>query len=106
MIEIGYLIIIVILIAGGILSAYLGVEKDEPFFFLYSIVSLIISVVMILFYGVIAFEWHASQYKADVINREFETHYTREEVFYADSVIDEIREIDRKRIEVNGNLMR
>lgn len=50
--------------------------------------------------------WYASGYKAEIINREYGTKYTREEIFYASDVIDTIREIDRKRIEVNGDVIR
>ena len=40
------------------------------------------------------------------VNREYGTNYTREEIFFAADVIDTIREIDRKRVEVNGDLLR
>lgn len=49
--------------------------------------------------------WVGSEYKAAIINREYKTNYTREEIFFASDVIDTIRELDRKRIELNGNLM-
>jgi hypothetical protein len=48
----------------------------------------------------------ASEHKMHIINREYQTNYTREEIFYASDVIDTIRELDRKRIELNGNIMR
>ena len=49
-------------------------------------------------------EWNASAYKAQIINREYGTNYTREEIFYAHDVIDKIQELNRQRIEINGNL--
>jgi hypothetical protein len=52
------------------------------------------------------FEVKSSEYKASIINREYNTNYTPREVFYAESVIDEIRQLDRKRIEINGNLLK
>ena len=51
------------------------------------------------------FDWVASDYKAKIINEEFGTSYTREEIFYGSSVIDKIQEIKRQRIEINGNLI-
>lgn len=50
--------------------------------------------------------WIAADAKARIINREYSTNYTREEIFFASDVIETIREIDRKRIEINGDLMR
>jgi len=57
-------------------------------------------------YAFAGWSWMASESKAQIINREYGTKYTREEIFYASDVIDTIREIDRKRIEVNGDVMR
>lgn len=50
--------------------------------------------------------WYAAETKAQVINREWGTNYTAKEVYFASDVIDLLREIDRKRIEVNGDLLR
>jgi len=58
------------------------------------------------FYALTIWAWFAADSKANIINREYGTSYTREEIFYASDVIDTIRQIDRKRIEVNGDLMR
>jgi hypothetical protein len=57
-------------------------------------------------YAFTAWSWFAAESKARIINREYGTHYTQEEVFYASSVIDTIRELDRKRVEVNGDILR
>lgn len=54
----------------------------------------------------LALEYKGAAVKAGVLNREYGTDYTRDEVFYASSVIDTIRELDRKRIEINGDLRR
>ena len=58
-----------------------------------------------IFYGYVVFLMLGSGYRADIINREYGTNYTAAEVFFASSVIDTVRELDRKRIELNGNLM-
>jgi hypothetical protein len=59
-----------------------------------------ISIVLMCGYG-----WVASDYKAKILNKEFGTEYTREEIFYGSDVIDDIRELQRERIEINGNLI-
>lgn len=57
-------------------------------------------------YFFLVLQWIGAEQKANIINREYGTSYTQAEVFYASDVIDTIREIDRRRIEVNGDLMR
>ena len=59
----------------------------------------------LLFYAFGAIHYFGAKYKADIINAEYGTSYTQDEVFYASSVIDSIRELDRKRIEINGDLI-
>ena len=59
----------------------------------------------LLVYGILVLGYIGSKHQADIINREYGTSYTQEEVFYASNVIDTIREIDRKRVELNGNLI-
>ena len=54
---------------------------------------------------ILAYNWYSASYQAQVINREYGTQYTQAEVFYASNVIDTVRMLDRKRIELNGNLM-
>ena len=57
-------------------------------------------------YGIAAYGWQVAKHQTIIINREFGTNYTQEQVFWASNVIDEIRELDRKRVEVNGDVMR
>jgi hypothetical protein len=52
------------------------------------------------------FDYKASSVKARILNREYCTDYTTADVFYASDVIDTIRELDRNRVEVNGDVMR
>lgn len=59
----------------------------------------------LLFYAGLAWRYIGADHKARIINREYSTNYTQAEVFYASDVIETIREIDRKRFEVNGDLM-
>lgn len=62
-------------------------------------VAVLIGVVALIVTAVVSFDWVASEHKAQILNREYGTHYTREDVFYASDVIDMIREIDRTRID-------
>lgn len=59
----------------------------------------IIACVAGIIYGGIAYAWIASDAKANIINREYGTDYTQAEVFYADDVIEKIRQIKRHRVE-------
>ncbi len=59
-----------------------------------------------LVYALTYWEWLAAEHSAQIINREYGTHYTREEVFFSSDVIDKIREIQRQRVEINGDLLR
>lgn len=65
----------------------------------------------VTFLGVIAFStlaWHykAAGYRAGIVNREYGTNYTAQELFYASDTIEIIRQLDRQRIELNGNLLK
>lgn len=69
------------------------------------IVAGVIALVLICVNGFMVFAWTSAKYKAQIINREYGTEYTRDEVFYASDVINTIRELDRRRIELNGNIL-
>ena len=68
--------------------------------------SLIVGIIVWITVACLGYSWVSSSYKAEILNREYKTNYTREEIFYASDVIDEIRKLDRKRIEVNGDLFK
>ena len=51
-------------------------------------------------YAFLCFGYISAGYKAKIINKEYVTSYTQEEVFYASDVIDTIQELHRKRIEL------
>lgn len=70
------------------------------------VVGCIISFIGLVCAVFIGLEWAGAQHRADIINREYGTNYTQAEVFYASGVIDTVRELDRKRYEVNGDLFR
>ncbi len=64
----------------------------------------IIACVAGIIYGGIAYGWIAADAKAKIINREYGTNYTQAEVFYADDVIETIRQIKRHRVEATVNI--
>lgn len=100
--------IVLTFIAGALILDYAdsGYQLRHFLALLLGISTCVASVVAAILYCFLAWDWMASDVKAQLINREYNTNYTREEIFYASSVIDTIRELDRKRIEVNGDLLR
>jgi hypothetical protein len=56
-----------------------------------------VGIVLVMTFG---FSWKSSQHKANIINREYGTNYTKEEIFYAKGVIETIQQIDRTRIDI------
>lgn len=100
---------IVILVIIGISLMWFGDHSYTDagsFAFGAGIITLIVSAILCIILAMNAYAWYGAQVKANIINREYHTHYTREEIFFASDVIDQIRELDRTRIEVNGNVMR
>ena len=59
-----------------------------------------------IIYCTLIFEYIGADHKARIMNREYGTSYTQQEVFYASSVIDTVRELDRKRMEINGDILK
>jgi len=72
---------------------------------IFGMILTVVTGVSAVVYAFAGWNWLASEHKTAIINREYQTNYTREEVFWASDVIDTIRELDRKRIELNGNIM-
>lgn len=104
------LVAIVILIWGGMALMRYSNEYSvsgalEVLCAIMGFVSVLAGLVITIMLAVMCWSWQGSKYKADIINREYGTQYTQAEIFYASSVIDTIRELNRKRIEVNGNIL-
>jgi hypothetical protein len=57
-------------------------------------------------YVVLIYGWFAAEHKANIINREYGTQYTQAEIFYASDVVNIVKELNRTRIEVNGDFRR
>lgn len=101
------LLILIALIAVVGFSIYLerNLDWNSPLGF-FPFFTGLCGVIGLIFYAILCFKYLGAEHKAAIINREYDTNYTAQEVFYAEDVIDTIREIDRKRIELNGDLMR
>jgi hypothetical protein len=74
-------------------------ELLSPAFFALGIVGLVLLPIAMYCYT-------AAGYQAAIINREYSTNYTQNELFFASDVIETVRELDRKRIELNGDLLK
>lgn len=99
------ILILLALAIAGLIACFLLANDGS---FVAGLVGVILALgtgVTAICYSFTVWSWFASEYKASIINREYGTNYSREEVFFASDVIDTIRELDRKRIEVNGDLM-
>lgn len=92
------------LLAAVIVSAYM-LSKCDGLGEFTGFVGCCLGVVGLLMYSVLVYEYVASGYKADIINREYSTTYTKLEIFYASDVIDTVRELNRTRVELNGDLI-
>ena len=94
----------VVLMIAGVVLILLNTMGDFPDV-MGGILIFISSIIFVTlpFFG---YSWVAAKTKAEIINREYGTHYTREEIFYANDVIDTIQQIKRKRIEVSGDLFK
>ena len=107
------MVYLVIAVVVGILLAILGNNiYDRTYKGFMECIGLVITAVSVcvaciafLVVVVCGWSWQSSKYKADIINREYNTQYTRQEIFYASDVINTVRELDRKRIELNGDLL-
>lgn len=64
------------------------------------------SLIGLFLYCFLIYGYVSAEYKANIMNREYGTKYTQEEVFYASDVIETVRELDRKRIEINGDILK
>lgn len=83
-----------------------GYEGRHTFAGLMGAILAVIAGLTAIFYAVAGWGYVGAEYKADIVNREYGTDYTQQEIFFAGSVIDTIRELDRQRVEVNGDLFR
>lgn len=98
-------IVFVLLLAAGVGLCVLSVRSGEDAPGIVGIIALIIVLVMACVLPFAGYSWVAAERKAKIINAEYGTKYTREDVFYGHDVIEQIQQIKRKRIEINGNIL-
>jgi len=91
---------------GGIFLLQLSERLTEWDFFtaLAGVCSIVISFLLLIITICVGWGWKAAAVKVAIINREYHTEYTQEEIFFASDIIDTIKQLDRERIEINGNL--
>ena len=102
------ILILIALISTTAIAGYCA-TKDVWLGFFHEVfcpVIVVVGSVGLFLYCFIAYGYIAAEYKKDIINREYKTSYTREEVFYASDVIETVRELNRTRLEVNGDLLK
>ncbi len=105
------LILVAIILAAALSLFMLKVGNDgcslwHAIAIIFGLFGCIAALMTSVAYAFTVWSWIASEHKTAIIKREYGTSYTREEVFFASDVIETVRQLDRKRYEVNGNLMR
>jgi len=94
----------------GFILLYLAIEVGGAFTGLLALLggcaSVAAAVIGLIGYCALIMDYIGAEHKASIMNREYGTKYTQEEVFYASDVIETVRELDRKRIEINGDILK
>lgn len=106
-------IAILALLIGGIFICYKESKKEvadsfssNMLMWLLGVLATLAGLIGCVMTAFLALQYTGAQHKADIINREYGTSYTQAEVFYASDVINIVRELDRKRYEINGDFRR
>lgn len=103
------LYILIAIIALLIIGAYFIImsinDWDSPMAFFIGLVLVACGGLSGIIFSFSGWDYLAAEHKAKLINEEFGTQYTQEEVYWGSDVIDEIHQLQRKRVEVNGNVM-
>ena len=93
-----FIIISIVLLSIGIFMIILNHKYDlELVLVLYTAFTIVYMVLGLIF----CFAFKSASVKAKIINKAFATEYSTEEIFWAEDVIDEIKQIKRQRIEAN-----
>lgn len=100
------------ILVAAVISGYLTHVGDKSyhgrhtFAAIAGIFGTVITGISAIVYAFAGWGWLAAEHKAKIINREYTTNYTQAEVFYASDVIETVRQLDRKRYEINGDIAR
>ena len=103
------LLIFLAIIAMVFVSVFLliiGDRRENGFLLVGGFFGSIGAVACALIFATQGWLYVSAAYQADIVNREYKTNYTQAEIFFASNVIETIRQLDRKRVEVNGDLLR
>ena len=101
-----YILIAILVVTA--LAVYLFKKSDEydsVLLFLVGFFTIITAVILLISYAILGYSWFAAEHKARILNLEYATNYSQEDIFWASDVIEEIRQLQRKRVEVNGNIL-
>ncbi len=98
-------IILIILLAGLVFLTKLADKTVNVFLMAGSAIGWIFFVCFAAFYLCMGWAWKSAEYKANILNKEYNTEYSTEEVFYGSEVIEAIRGLDRTRVDLNGSLI-
>lgn len=62
------------------------------------------SIFLLVVVALSAWSWVSAPVRAEIVNKEFGTNYTAQQIFFAEDVIDEIRELKRTRVSADIKL--
>ena len=97
-----WIIVIAVLVTiGGFFAAHFGNENNSVMVDVIGGLTAILGVIGIAGGITLSIYYHGASVQASVINREFGTNYTQDEVFYASNVIEIIQQIERNRVDAN-----
>lgn len=99
-----FLIFLAILVAA-VVGFVLVTQYEYEFPSLIGCGLLIFSGITGLIYVYQGWSYISAGYKVQIVNREYGTNYTQAEMYWAKDVIETVRELDRKRYQINGNLI-
>lgn len=92
----------------GLLSLFGFKWSDDSYSFggqavgVVSIIGFIVTLVLASALALSSFNLLGAPTRAQIINQEFGTNYTARDVFFAEGLIEEVQQVKRKRIEIQG----
>lgn len=100
--------IIVFMLVAAVMVAIIGSwlmtkgvsEEVEPL--VYSVIALaLLGFVSSIILFASSIDWMACGYRAEMLNKEFGTSYTRDQLFWAGDVVQEVQKLKHQRLELN-----
>lgn len=103
------ILLLIALLGITVIGLYLSHEYNlgdglEAFAELIGWLCTLIGILGLIFYITLVFGYVAAGHKTRLLNKEYGTNYSVEEVFYAEGMIETVRELHRTRIEVKGKI--